>query len=77
MASLLSVQGGDSVIVYSVFVVAPIVCERLMLGLCFVLQYFVSFYLAGEKRAGCVLNVMSLYSFFYSSSWCHELVCSM
>ena len=41
---------------YSLFVVVPIVCGGLVLGLCFVLQYFVSFlvcnHLSGAERAG-------------------------
>ena len=34
---------GGSVVVYSLFVAAPIVCGGAVLGLCFVLQDFVSF----------------------------------
>ena len=32
---------GGSAVVYLLFIVAPIVCVRLVLGPCFVLQYFV------------------------------------
>ena len=40
-------------VVYSLFVVAPIVCWGLMLGACFVLQYFGLFLHWGRERAGC------------------------
>ena len=56
-----------------------------MLGLCFVLQDFVSFLVLQSSRLGrerngyfcCVLNAMSLLSFLDSSSRCHGLACSM
>ena len=76
--------GGDSAIVYSLFVDVPIVCGGLMLGPCFVLYYFVSFLILpslGKVYFCCVLNVMSLnvmslnvmslnVMLFDSSSWC-------
>ena len=52
---------------------APIVCEGLVLGPAFVLQYFVSFLVLRSSRWGrkswllniyCVLNAMSALSFF-------------
>ena len=55
-----------------------------MLDICIVLQYFVSFLVLQSSRLGkeswllyfcCVLYVMSLLSFFDSSSRCHGLVC--
>ena len=52
------------------FVVAPIVCGGLVLGTCFVLQYFVLLLCWGRESwllyFCCVLNVMSLPSFFNS-----------
>ena len=68
------------------FVVAPIVCFGLALGLCYVVQCFASSLVLHSSRWGreswllylcCVLNVMSLLSFFVSSLRCHVLVCSM
>ena len=56
-----SKQGGYAV-VYSLFVVAPIVCEGFVLCPCFALQYFVSFLVlqsyAGEERAVCLTFVV-------------------
>ena len=58
----------------------------LVLGLCFGLQYFVSFLDLQSSRWGkecwllyicSVLNAMSLLSFFVSSSRCLGLVCNM
>ena len=57
-----------------------------MLGLCFVLQYFVFVLVLQSSGSGggdwllylcCVLNVMSLSSFLDSSLWCHGSVGSM
>ena len=57
-----------------------------MLGLCFVLKYFVSFLVLQSSRwvkerwllyFCCALNVMSLILFIDSSSRYHCLVCSM
>ena len=57
-----------------------------MLGLCFVLQYFVPFLVLKSSGWGreswvlyfcCVLNAMFLLSFFGPSSRCRGLVCSM
>ena len=65
----------------------PLFVGGSVFGVYFVLQYFVSFLILqssrGEERAGCfttsccVLNVMSLLSFFDSSSRCHGLICSI
>ena len=64
-------------VVYSLSVVAPIVCGGLVLGTCFILQYFVLFLRWGRKSwllyFCCVLNVMVLPSF--SNSFSRSVVC--
>ena len=74
-----------SAVIYSVLLVASMVCWGLVLGPCFVLQYFVSFLVLQSSCWGlenwllyfcCVLNVMSQLSFFDSSSRRHDLVWS-
>ena len=42
VVSLFSFEGGCSAVVYSLFVVAPIVCGDSVLVLCFVVRYFMS-----------------------------------
>ena len=58
--------GGDSVVVDSLFIVAPIFCEGFVFGPCFNMQYLVSFqicnHLAGEERAGYFTLIVSLMS---------------
>ena len=44
---------GGSVVVDSLFIVTPIVCGGSVFGSCFVIQYFVSFLVGEEERAGC------------------------
>ena len=71
----MNVAGGFAV-VYSLFIVAPIVCRLFVMVPCFVVQYFVSFLVLQSARWGresrllyfCgILNVMFLLSFFASS----------
>ena len=54
------------VVVDSLFIVAPIVCGCSVFGLCFVIQYFMSFqccnHLDGEERAGCFTLIVFLMS---------------
>ena len=49
--------------IHCVFVVVHIVCGGLVLGPCFVLQYFCRFkfcnQFAGEERAGCIILLCS------------------
>ena len=78
-----------SAVVYSSFVFPFFVCEGgggVSVCHCFVLQYFVSSQVLRSSRLGreswllyfcCVLNVMSLLSFFDSFSHRPELVCGM
>ena len=87
---LLSVLSSGSVVVYSLYIVAPIVFWGFVLGLCFVVQRFMSFSsfaiclcncLTAEVGAGkwflcfyCLLCAVWLMFFFAPSSWCCELV---
>ena len=74
-------------VVYPLFVVAPIVCVEggcvrslLWVAVLCVFSSFVIIPLGKRKLVAlhvCVLNVISLLSFFDSSSRCHGLVCSM
>ena len=68
-------------VVYSLFVVALIVCEGLVLGavLCVLSSVAIISLLNRELVAllCCVLNVTSLLSFFDPSSRRHGLVCSL
>ena len=41
---------GGSVVVDSLFIVAPIVCGGSVFGSCFVMQYFVYFLVSEEER---------------------------
>ena len=65
-----------SVVVYSLFIVVPIVCGGFVFGPCFVIQYLVSFcsHLAEEERAGCFTSIVFLLSYGFrfcvSSSQC-------
>ena len=58
LLSILSLKGDSSAVVYSLVVVAPIICGGLVFGFSFVIQSFLSFLVlessAGEERAGCV-----------------------
>ena len=73
---------GDSVVVYSLFVVALIVYGGFVWGACYVMCLFESIQfsniLAGEERAGCfTLIVLWLSLFSVSSSRCRGLICSL
>ena len=72
---MMAFLGCSSVLVDSLFIVAPIVCESFK---------FVSFLVLRSSCRGreswllnfnCLLDVMWLLLFCVSSSWCHGLVC--
>ena len=58
--------GGGSVVVVSLFIVAPIVCGCSVFGPCFVMYYFTSFlvcnHLDEEERSGCFALIVILMS---------------
>ena len=79
--------GRGSAIVYSLFIVAPIGCVDFVYGPFFVyavlcvLSSFANIPLGKTELVTlifyCILNVMSLLSFFITCSWCHVFVCSV
>ena len=73
--------GGGSAVVYLLFIVDP-----LFVGVCVGTLYCYMYVVLYGKHPSaeswllyfyCLLNVMSLLSFFASSSWCRWMVCSV
>ena len=77
-----------SVVVYSLFIVAQIVCGIIVLGHCFGIQYFVSVLVLQSSRWGkesgllltyfyCLLDIQWLSELCGSSSRCRVLACTV